>query len=289
MPAGRPRSIDDSKVFDVAKPGKTKPLGTSRPVVVNHSMAVKDATVVEPADENNESMLAPSVTRKIISPISAEEEKPEQSPRSSITIMSEPDEQPGASEAGQITIKTRVKPDTKAENDADKSDDKLAEPEPAALEEEGNEQPSEDESINQNSPEQPEKTEEENPAEASAEVKTEVAADTGSSQSAEEPKSAEVSSSESASVDALAEASERPKIDQKVAEEQAKKEAALQELIDSKKYVVPLSHDSSGRAGHKTIWFSLLFIVLLAAGAYIAIDAKVININIELPYHFFQQ
>ncbi len=275
--AGRPKSIDNSKVFDVAKPGKSKPVSTSRPVIVNHSMAVNDASVVNGPGEKSEPMQAPSTARKIIKPISIsgpEDEKPIVN-KSSITIIPESRDE---AEATVSAPATQTAPEAPTEEDISTS------PEPT-------EEPAEE--IKQEAPAV------EEAEEATTETVTEEAAETAEQEpakpdEAEEPKaevtsSSEIETSESASVDALAEASEKPKVDQKVIEEEAKREAALQELIDSKKYVVPLAHDSTKSSSGKGALIALLVILLLAAGAYAAIDAKILKVNIDLPYHFFKQ
>jgi hypothetical protein len=201
MPAGRPKSIDDSKVFDIARPGSGRPVEASRPVIANRSISVKDQMVTGVPNPPKEVLSAPSVSRKIIAPITEED-----------TLA------PVATEVAATTTEEIAK-----EPEVEKAVDDTP---------------------------------------------------TGS---------------ETAAVDALADATGKSREDQKAAEEQLKRDAALQELINSKKYVVPLAHDSTKNGDSKLAIIVLLALILLASGAYIAIDSKVLKTNINLPYHFFKQ
>jgi hypothetical protein len=284
--AGRPRSIDNTKVFDVAKPGKSRPMGTSRPVIVSHAAPIKDATVINVSGSNEEAapLSAPSVTRRVIKPIDASATPAEETPKpasekSTIEVVTE------TPPTAPIVVKTK---ELVVEPAADTSEAPVDEP-----------------VVAEEVPETPEVPTEETEAEAApapgtppAEAKesqvdegdkTEEETTEKTPEEAEEKERGDQVGSESASVDALAEASEKPKEDQKKAEEDAKKAAALQELIDSKKYVVPLAHDSSQQGGSNGAWIALLVLIILAAGAYALIDAKVIKTSINLPYHLFKQ
>ena len=243
--AGRPKSIDNTKVFDVAKPGKSKPMSTSRPVIVNHSMAVKDASVINTIPEVEKQLSAPSVSHKVITPIAKDDETPVPLAVKESDI---PEEEPSQSVEAVEETATETTKEAPADTDTTKSQPQ---------EETSHEEPVAEEVA----PAEPEAV----PAPALEPVQ-----------------------SDEASVDALAEASSKPKEELKKAEE-AKRDAALQELIDSKKYVVPLAHDSSKASGHKGGLIMVLVGVLLIAVAYLLIDAKIIETSIDLPYHFFNQ
>lgn len=267
--AGRPKSIDDSKIFDVSKPGKSKPMGTSRPVIMNRGTMVKDQSVIETPEEK-EMLAPPSVARRVISPVSAESEPSETAAKeTNVPVTSESPEQP-AREAVE-----------KTELSADEPDKQAAQEAPGAPE-----------------TDEPEAVTEETAAETPAtEASKDAVAETQPDAPAESPEQpeaeAETSStdvpagSDSANVEALAEASEK-KTHTKEDEEQAKRDAELQSLIDSKKYVVPIAHDSGKSGGHKILWVFII-VLLLAAGVYAAIDAGTIDAPVDLPYHFFPQ
>ncbi|MDB5182419.1 MAG: hypothetical protein JWO47_203 [Candidatus Saccharibacteria bacterium] len=343
--AGRPRSIDDTKVFDVAKPGNAKPMGTSRPVITSNGMPIKDPTIitVSGAEDSSATLSPPSVSRKVLAPISEPEAAPQNAGESSITILHEPE--PKAEEAlptaplitksksgmtaareasalAENTPAATPKPEenTVAEEspaEALESPEPLDQPAEAGQTETAAKQdPTPDDTATKPAPLKPNR---ELVIEPSASVKEAVAAETAATEAAkgtaepaageaakdksetpasddtnakDEPAKTETDAptgSESAGVDALAEASGKTKEDEKKADEEAKKAAALQELIDSKKYVVPLAHDSSSQKSSVGIWIALLVLIILAAGAYAAIDAKVIKTNINLPYHLFKQ
>ena len=102
----------------------------------------------------------------------------------------------------------------------------------------------------------------------------------------------EENDSDSAGVNELANSVETKKDAAKKAEEAAKKDAELQKLIDSGKYVVPIGRDSSHRAtGQKRHEVTLiLFILLIAvvAGTYLAVDAGILDIGYEVPYELIK-
>jgi chemotaxis protein histidine kinase CheA len=320
--AGRPRSIDDTKVFDVAKPGNAKPMGTSRPVITSPGTPIKDPTVitVSGAEDTPEKLAPPSVTRKIISPLTTPETTGlDTGQESSITILHEPvpsTEEPvktapliiksksnttSAREASERTTESSPQETPKAPLEKEKIKEKPAElvvatkkaetpveatvavptKEAPALESTSEESPKEEATE----PAKEEKTDAEVKPEDSAAEKTE----TEEKKPDEETETDSLGGSEAAGVDALAEASGKTKEDEKKAEEQVKKEAALQELIDSKKYFVPLAHDSTSKKKGPGALMALLGLVILVAGAYAAIDANLIKTNINLPFHIFKQ
>lgn len=285
MSAGRPKSIDNTKVFDVAKPNKSKPMGTSRPVIVSHAAPIKDATVVDVTGEEEKPAVlsAPSVTRKILMPM--EKDDAQIASKSSITVVSEPSEEEKVTTAPVVVKNTTEestdtsKVEDAAENVSDKNIDTIEPPVST-----NSEASADDETATT----EPEAVEESTEPEASTYETDTASTEPDADEEKMEESNAEVGS-EAASVDALADASMKPKEDQKKAEEDAKKEAALQGLIDTKKYFVPLAHDSTSQKGGSGVWIALLVIILLAAGAYAAIDAKLIKTNISLPYHLFKQ
>lgn len=237
-------------------------MGTSRPVIVNHGTLVQDRTVVDKSEEKGPTLSAPSVTRKVISPISGADTS-----KVAVKKDKEPTEEP------LVVVDTNVSdevPPVETENEA--APEESSEPTEAEAEPEPTEEPAAEE-----------KNEVTDESEAETEVQGEpVTEEEPDTENAETP-----AGSDSGSVDALAEASEKKKLSAKEEEEQQKREAALQEMIDSKQYYVPIAHDS-GKSGHGGIWV-LFIIILLAVGAYAAIDSGALDVNVELPYHFFKQ
>lgn len=102
----------------------------------------------------------------------------------------------------------------------------------------------------------------------------------------EESKPAEVEEgSDTAGVDELAKSVESKKEAAKKAEEQVQKDAVLQELIESKKYFVKIGHSTttSSSSSEKILIAFIVFLVLVV-GAYLVIDAGLVNVNINLPF-----
>ena len=96
----------------------------------------------------------------------------------------------------------------------------------------------------------------------------------------------ESDSSDSGAVDAMAEQAEAKKKADKEAEAAIAKQQEIQKLVDSKKYNVPIGHDSTKKGGSKVALILLLVILVLAAGAYLAADAGVVKVNgFDVPYH----
>lgn len=289
MPAGRPKSIDNSKVFDVAKPGNSKPVEGSRPVISNRSIAVKDPTVISvQQDAPKEVPSAPSVSRKIITPM-GDETKIE---ATSDLPVEKADAVPAETDDAKVEQVTAPETAAVEETPAAASTEPVTETPVTAsrgFKRELKIQPPSQ--VATEAAEEPVANPETPTEEAAANTDVVSAEETAEEEevipgATEEQKAA---SSEAAAVDAVADATGRSKEEQKAAEEQAKRDAALQELIDSKKYVVPLAHDSTKKGSGSTAGIALFILILLAAGAYLAIDAKILKLNVDLPYNFFKQ
>lgn len=113
--------------------------------------------------------------------------------------------------------------------------------------------------------------------EKSAEEKTETSA--GQSDDGAEP-----STSESAAIDSLATNAEAKKASSKTAEEEQKKAEKIQELVNSKKYYVPIVEGGHKASSQRFATWLLLFLLVVAIGVYLAIDAGYIDIGISLPF-----
>lgn len=276
MAAGRPKSIDNSKIFDISKPDKSKPMGTSRPVIISRGNIIKDPTV------NSEPSVSPS-TRKVISPVTINASSDEvASPKIQVKVngasksleesMTEAPIAPDTSVEVKNTA-TTIEPDA-AENTTD-SEPSSAEETPAV-----EEKPADD-SIPAEETSEPEEAAaaegSEEPAQDSAETAETVASDS------ETPPT-----SEAATVDALAESTTFKKEEAKELELRAKRDAEMQALIDSEKYFVPLEHDSTAKKSRTGLWVFIL-IILLVSAAYVVIDMKLVKTGINLPFHLFKQ
>lgn len=97
----------------------------------------------------------------------------------------------------------------------------------------------------------------------------------------------EVESSDAAVVDAVVDQMGSKRKNDQLSEEEKKKQAALDKLVEEKKYFIPI-----GKSRHKrrTRWagYAAGLAVLLAGGTLLAADARVINLGFEPPINFFK-
>lgn len=323
MPAGRPKTIDDAKIFDVAKPGKSKPVESARPVIANRNNSVQDMTILEPSASQSQNIaFSPSVSRKIISPVSDGNETVATPVTTNITVLHDESPAPETTQETAPIVSAQTAPDLEGANveattvevpatvtvepieelpvpvkltkdrqvvaPAQTVPVQIASVVPRGMKRELRLAPlSEAEATNQAATtteetkealDKPEKATEPTAADLSGSTQTDLSS----------PKQAPVGS-ESASVDAIAESSDKPKEQRKAEEEALKKEEALNEMIASKKYFVPLARDSTQKGSNKSALIVLLAFIILIAGAYLAIDAKVLKVPVSLPYHFIKQ
>lgn len=75
------------------------------------------------------------------------------------------------------------------------------------------------------------------------------------------------------------------KTDKKI-DELEKRQAEIEKLIEDKKYFVHTTQVTKKQ--RKTRWIALLILLIIAIGAYLAIDAQVVKNNYKLPYEFFK-
>ncbi len=189
---------DDSKVMDVSKPGKGKPVGTSRPVVA--------PVVSEPAEDNSVSVSVP---------VSEPVEALRTSPGSHKTI--EP-------------LSADLQPEDKKKDDTANTE---------SVPEDGDVSDSSD------------------------------------------------GADDAAGVDALASTTETKREAAKKAEEQAKRDAELQALIASRKYVVPIS-GTSGGGSKARVWGIPLVLIAIVAGGYFLADAGVFGDSVKVPFEIIK-
>ena len=106
--------------------------------------------------------------------------------------------------------------------------------------------------------------------------------DAGEASEEEEIGSSDSIDSDSGAVDAIADEVKTKAQAKKLSEEEAKKKAELQKIVDSKKYFVPINESAvGGSKGVKIILYILVSLVLLGIALNFAIDAGVIDVGIE--------
>jgi hypothetical protein len=266
---------DDSKIMDVSRPGKGKIIINSRPItapVVPDSASSGDVTAPMSETDSTASMNSPSATRKVIKPINVIDSA-EDGEAVSVSL-----DKPG---------KTDIKPPEESTVDAI---------------------PAEDASTVEATPDQPATDPKAPVAEASlSEEKAKPAAEAIAQKPSGEPEStdnlptpksdpdnpiapAEPSTDQSgaAGVDELAKAAEQKRMESEKSREQAERDKQVDGLIKSKQYFVPIKH--GGQSGSGSKWaIGLLIMLVVIAGAYLTLDAKLIENNIKLPYEFIKE
>ena len=245
---------EDPKVFDVARPGKGRIVTTSRPVVA--PLVAESVSEAAGAEAAEKPMQAPSAARKIIQPIN---------------VMSEDTSAP-------VEVKTEEDLEKAISAIVDKPEPK---PEEAIITEPV--EPKVEETTEQQEP-----TIAEEPKSDPEPVPTPSPDPASSPTETEPPKPEETETSETASVDAVVAEVGDKKESAKKAEEQAKRDQEVQALIDSKKYVVPIGHESVAEKKN-TVAIILFILVILVLGAYAAIDAELVDVGLKLPYDLIKQ
>lgn len=96
----------------------------------------------------------------------------------------------------------------------------------------------------------------------------------------------EESSSDKAAIDTLADSASGKKQTAKEAEETEKNRKKIEELIESKKYSVPIVEGGHKASSQRVASWAFLLLLLVAVGVYLAIDAGYLDIGISLPYDF---
>lgn len=202
-----PALDDDSKVMDVSKPGKGKPVSTSRPViapVVSAPAADKSVSSADEVAAQAEPARSPSASGKKIEPLN--------------------------------DLKLEDTPAATEQTD-------LTEPKP---EEESIATPVEDTDVDVSS-----------------------------------------AGDEAASVDALVSTAQTKREAAKKAEEQAKKDAELQALVDSKKYFVPTK--TAGSSSSKKWAVALVACIVLLVGGYVLADIGAFGSGVKVPFEIFKE
>lgn len=261
----------DPKVFDVAKPGKSAPAPTSKPIIITNRPVLKDPMMSEGSDQSPDEQptapppVSPASSRVKIVPLSSQDDAPasETPPAETEEKAAEtPDVKPEAAPsetAEEPTSEPTDQPATAAETPAAEG---TADPE---------ESPGEGASMTG--------------ADASEAVAGPTEGSDEAAQAADSPTATDASaeSAEKAATDKEKEAS-------KEEDEAARKEAAraeeLRKLAESHRYYLPI--DEVEKRHRIYAWSVLLVLVLGAVWLDIVLDAGIMKLgNIKAPTHFF--
>ncbi len=253
-PAKKARSGTGPKVMDVAKPGKSAPATTSRPVIVTHRPMMQDPMVnaavpaADPVPDATKPTEKPMVHGpKIIVPLSSADGLKQTDENTPAEVFA-----PESTPAPETPV-LPAEPESKSPTMPPEKTPPAKELEPI----------SEPETETPGPPQPKPSTDTPKPAE-------------------EEEKSDDGDTDESGVVDAFAEQAAAKKEKTQTDAETQKRQEALNKLIEEKKYFVPV-----GQVSHRrhTKWALLLLALLfLVAACTFAIDAEVLDVGIELPF-----
>jgi type IV secretory pathway VirB10-like protein len=253
-----PKKKDSKKIADVARPGKTAPSGNSKSVIVSNRPIMKDPmVVVEEATEADEKVTA-KPSESVIAPLSDSSEdkiksiKPDDdSPEPK--LKKEDDKKTIAVLANEAAVK---KEESDEPEEAEAGGPKLEEQEPSESDEPAVPEPAE--SANETEP------------------------DKATEHTAADDSKSEISTNEADTSKTVTE------VDAEELAEKEKHDIAIQKLIDSKQYNLPINSVEKRRSKRVVIFGVLLSILLIAAWVDIALDANIIELNgINPVTHFF--
>jgi hypothetical protein len=305
----RKPSEETNKVMDVSMPGKGKIMPTSRPVIApiakdtvsDSGKPAQDMAEVKPLE-------APSVSRKVIQPISGDNQDTSasdgESAKPGLPIEVTGDELDADPESVNVTTSEKSVPSEPAADSSEQpapteetveeetAKEVASEPVPVAAQDVSpviEETIPKKKTIQPTSSDLPKRADEaaaDEPQESTEQspIKEEV---TDDKPDVTDTVTAPAEGSDAAGVDALVDSVETKKEAARKADEQAQKAAALDELIASKKYFVPIGVENPGqhakKQGHGFTVF-LLFLLVAVVGGYLAIDAELLDVGIALPY-----
>ncbi|HSX37106.1 MAG TPA: hypothetical protein VLG13_03270 [Patescibacteria group bacterium] len=263
-PKPKPEAADSpKKVFDVARPGKSTPDATARPIIVTNRPILQDpmmangATAATTANEEDE--LAPAKAKLTIKPITVTTDE-----AGSDEVVVKKKEKAKAPEPKEPETKeppeeaSPEKPEEPAEpTEAATPDNETAEPEAT------------EEPETQQKPDEPTTAEEPDAATPEPEEKASEPETGGKSPIAQTPEQQDVAA-------------------KKAEEEAAKHEAEVQKLVDDEKYFLPINTVESRKTKRFVVLGALLIVVLGLAWADVALDAGLIHITgVKALTHFF--
>lgn len=264
MPVDNKNTPKPPKVMDVARPGKSAPSASSRPIIVTNRPLIKqDPMVLEPSDGQE----APAAVSRIGKPIRIE---------------------PIDANADDLTSVVPVKPQTKSEVPVEVRDAKLSlkplsdsakgtEPAPSRepqAQPAGNTAP---EPPAVPAPATPEPTLPQPVAPAASTAPADAPASTDGQEAPSDDKQ-------------LAASKGLEDAKKKEEDEKAARIAEQEKIIDSKKYYLPISSARDGRDLHLALLLLLAVAVLGLVWLDIALDAGIIHVNgLHALTHFFNK
>jgi len=276
----RKKKEDDVKLFDVAKPGKSAPSASSKPIIITNRPLLQDPMVVgdgTAAEAPSGTAAKPSEPKVTIKPLSI-----------NVTDGTEP-------KAG-ATKEVTSEPAETEEAEVKPVAEKIIQPPAEITAESETEKPVE---AKEETPAEPqtdqEASTEETPAEApEAEEKAEPAKDVPKEETAE-AESADTEESGEAQKEGDEDVPEQAKVDPDAAAKEAERIAAehaaeIQKLADSHEYYLPIETTESKKTKRFVALGVVLILLLGAAWTDVALDAGLVQLGSIKPVtHFFKQ
>ncbi len=256
-------------ISDVAQPGKSAPSETSKPVLVSNRPILKDPMVVDQtagADDTSDKLLTKTADKELevpgAPPLTADAATADQTSTAAPTpIKVKKDTKTSTAQ----TLPAATKPDEKVEALTD-----AATPETPA-----------------------ENTDTAEPTKPEPEPATDTDKTTVEKQTADEASTITEADATASNEADTADASDKPvkqtdeEVDAEVAK-QAKHDAAIQKLVDSKQYSLPINAVEKRRSKRFVLLGILLSLLLALTWADIALDAGIIQFHSVKPLtHFF--
>ncbi len=241
------KEIDKAaKLFDVAKPGKSAPTTTSRPIIVGHApMMKRDPMMRDSADVEKEQIEQETSTEVAKTPVIVKSHEkrlnplPAETETETVVAVKSDEKEVDAPDSPEI------EPEPTQKRDSDEPETAKIIPDPPNEEEQSANEPSEPEEDSASDPD--------------------TAADSNSK----------------AAVDSLVNEVSAKQADKKAQQDLDAKVAEIEASIQKKEYFVPIGQVSRRRSNR--ILIILLIVVLLVAvvGVNLAIDAGMLDVGVE--------
>jgi len=262
MASTKPKKNSEPGIMDVSKPGKAKPSATSKPIIITNRPLLQDPMVVDDESKEADSPLSPVKSKVTIQPITVKSD--ESDGAGPVTVSTEPQEEvvETAAPESKPEPEAATKPVVTEPETEQTSKDEPAAIKPPVEKEETAEQPKPTPADTEPPASEPAKETAENEADDETPAKT----DKNAPMSPEEQEAAT----------------------KKVEEEKAEHTAAIQKLVDTEQYFLPINSVESRKVKRFIALGAALIILLAAAWVDVALDAGLVQLGGLKPVtHFF--
>jgi hypothetical protein len=250
------------QVFDVSKPGKSAPDASGRPLIIGHRPIVKDPMMNDTTKEEDQKPI--STSGKNIVPLNADVSDEEAEPQQDTDKDAEADPKSTENENASSKAEPDTAKETEKAKDTDNKQDETA----------------------------PEQTEEKSDSkEADSQKSSTKATEQAKSESSSDQTPDEHAGSEDDSaviVDAVVGQATIKKKGRDAEDEDTAKKAAIEKLIQEKKYFVKISPPNRKRNSKIAVFVLTFLLIFGAVGALLAADAGLVNLGFKPPFDLIQ-